>query len=119
MMTPEETAWCAGVLESEGCFHLQEGRYPRVRVMMTDRDVLERLRLLVSGKPLRVIPKRQAHHKQAWQLDICTSQKAANLMQLVRPWMGKRRTARIDECLAAWSKHAASKAVSTRASVGP
>jgi hypothetical protein len=101
-MTSEELAWFAGVLESEGCFTQNRGGQAQIRVQMTDKDVIERLHALAECGHMRPLQRqRQAHHKQAWELQISRRDDAMRLMRAIRPWMGERRGQKIDEVLAA------------------
>ncbi len=46
----EDAIWLAGLLEGEGTFDLHRKKYPRVRVGMSDRDVVGRAATL-TGRP--------------------------------------------------------------------
>lgn len=98
-MTTAETAYVAGLLEGEGCFDFNRlPQYPRVRVEMSDADVIERLQALVGGR-VTVPAQRQAHHRSTKLLTI-NGAAARDLMRAVRPWMGRRRRSRIETLLA-------------------
>lgn len=49
-MNHDDTIWLAGLLEGEGTFDLHRGKYPRVRVGMTDRDVVGRAATLMDTR---------------------------------------------------------------------
>lgn len=109
-ISSKDLAWVAGLLEGEGCFsscntgsggHYGKKRYsyPQIQVTMVDLDVLERLLEIVGigsiTGPHRV---RSEHHNPTWGWKV-TGAKAAKLMELIKPHMGLRRTARIEEAL--------------------
>lgn len=106
-MTEAELAWLAGILEGEGSFMVAKSRYKervyryaRITVQMSDADVIERVHKLTQTKGgiftaaatgLGNIPLHRV-----W----VSGQAAYELMEKLRPWMGKRRQARIDEVMA-------------------
>lgn len=99
-MTEAETAWVAGVLEGEGCFdHNRTARYPRIRLEMTDADVVERVRSLVGGSLRRPRNRHPSRWKDSLLLTV-NGDAALRLMVAVRPWMGSRRGEKIDSLLA-------------------
>jgi hypothetical protein len=99
MMTNEDTIWLAGLLEGEGTFDLHRDRYPRVRVAMTDRDVVGRAATLF-GSSIRLSLKRLPY-KATWHAEI-TGAKAVAIMRAVLPHMGSRRSGKIAEILGAF-----------------
>lgn len=110
MLSDVEIAWLAGLLEGEGCFRvanspkrLASGRRPVlvVGLKMTDEDVVERAVKLwpVAGR----ITIEENNHKPRWAKTYKATwhgQRAEDLMVLVLPYMGQRRSAKIKECLA-------------------
>lgn len=105
-MTETELAWLAGILEGEGSFILSTSRwggrkyrYARIALSMTDRDVVERARL-ISGADCKLFEPavKKANRKQQYRLWI-DGKNAVRLMNLLRPLMGARRRAQIDEVL--------------------
>ncbi len=92
-MTTEEAAWLAGVLEGEGCFDLNRGdsRYPRVRVEMTDRDIIVRIKALVGGGSILEKPGKQVQHSTTYNLQIAAMAQVQKLFEAILPWMGIRR----------------------------
>ena len=89
-------AWLAGYLEGEGSFLRTVNRI-FVSVQTTDRDIAQRVATLLNGT-VYLTGKRKPHHKQAYMVRL-TGARAEYCMRLVRPYMGIRRGARIDECL--------------------
>lgn len=96
-LSTEDRIWLAGLLEGEGTFDLQRGKYARIRVGMTDRDVVGRvaslfgssIRLTLKGKPVSSI----------WHAEI-QGPRAEAIMRAVLPYMGARRSSKIAEILA-------------------
>lgn len=95
-MNHDDTLWLAGLCEGEATFDMQKGRYPRVRVGMTDRDTVGRVATLFGCK-VRLSLKR-APHAAMWHAEI-QGPKAVAVMQAILPHMGARRSAKIAEIL--------------------
>jgi hypothetical protein len=88
----EDAIWLAGLLEGEGSFDAHRGRYPRVRVGMSDRDVVGRAATLMGAKvrlSLKPAPQSAMFHAEV------SGEKAAVVMQAILPHMGARRSAKI------------------------
>lgn len=107
-MSDKDLYWAAGVLEGEGCF--TQGAYGsgsnRFRQLvivcsMTDRDILERLQVILGGtietKPR--IDKRYVNAKPLYRWYITNRIDSERVMNLLKPIMGIRRKARIEELL--------------------
>lgn len=95
-MTRDDLIWLAGLLEGEGSFDLHKGRYPRIRVGMTDRDVVGRAATLMGAKvrlSLKPAPAKAMFHAEV------SGERATALMRLLLPHMGARRSAKIAEVL--------------------
>ena len=110
-MTSVELAWLAGLLEGEGCFSALKPkpsalkkrpnakRTPDVRVSMQDLDIMERVAALMGGRPIHRMKARNWARRDSYKVQL-QGQAALELMRALRPFMGKRRTAKIDEILA-------------------
>lgn len=95
-MSRDDLLWLAGLLEGEGSFDLHRGKYPRIRLGMTDRDVVGRAATLLGGRVrLSLKPKP---NKATWHVEV-SGAKATEAMAWVLPHMGARRSARIAEIL--------------------
>jgi len=91
-ITREDAIWLAGLLEGEGTFDAHRGRYPRVRVGMSDRDVVGRAATLMGAKvrlSLKPAPKAAMFHAEV------SGAKAVAVMRAIHPHMGARRSAKI------------------------
>lgn len=94
----EDIAWAAGILEGEGTFHAK-GNSPRVFCEMTDEDVLIKLQSIFGGTITK--QKLRNNWKQTWRWGVYGSN-AQVAMELIRPYLLSRRSARVDEILSAW-----------------
>lgn len=95
-MTPEQAAWLAGLLDGEGCFDAQRNN-PRIRVKMSDHDVILRAADLM-GATTHHEAARQPHHKPCMVAQI-TGDRAVAVMRTVLPWLSARRTAKVMELI--------------------
>ncbi|WP_157224912.1 hypothetical protein [Nocardia thailandica] len=98
-MTPEETAWVAGLLEGEGCFLIKGNGGLAVNCTMTDRDVIQRLCDVVGYGSVRAEALREGR-KQAYTWRIGNRREVLNVVTAILPYMGTRRSNRIGEMLA-------------------
>jgi len=86
-----EIAWLAGLLEGEGSFITATKKHPVcLSINMTDEDVIRRVaemwEVAVS------CPKKQApHHRQSFRCMV-RGGRAVRWIDLVLPYLGKRRT---------------------------
>jgi hypothetical protein len=97
-MTPEQSAWLAGLLDGEGCFDAPRNN-PRIRVKMSDHDVILRAADLMGAS---------THVERAWRegyKDLMVAQitgdRAVSVMRSVLPWLSARRTAKVLELITA------------------
>ena len=103
-ITPCELAWLAGLVEGEGYFTIQ--RYPGkdhwaspvFGLEMTDQDVVYRAQALTGvGSISSRTPRPRA--KRSWTWQVRARQDVLDLMEVLYPYMGERRSERIDELL--------------------
>lgn len=95
--TREEVVWLAGLLEGEGSFDAHRGKYPRIRLAMTDRDVVARAAALMDAT-IR-LSLHPAPAQPTWHTEI-SGERAAVIMRELLPFMGTRRSGRIASVLA-------------------
>ncbi|AWY06664.1 endonuclease [Microbacterium phage Zeta1847] len=94
--TNEDVVWLAGLLEGEGTFDAHRRKYPRIRLGMTDRDVVGRAASLM-GCGIRLTLK-PAPMSPTFHAEI-SGERAARIMRELLPHMGARRSGRIAEVL--------------------
>jgi hypothetical protein len=94
----EDVIWLAGLLEGEGAFDTHRGKYARVRLAMTDRDIVGRAATLF-GSSIR-LTLRPAPKTSTWHAEV-QGPRAEAIMRAVLPYMGARRSSKIAEVLAA------------------
>lgn len=104
-MQESELAWLAGLLEGEGSFMMSRNTvnhkvylYPKVVVTMTDKDVIQRAALLFGTGVYTVKVKTG---KTQYRAQV-TGTRAAEFMKQLLPFMGERRSAKINEILASY-----------------
>jgi hypothetical protein len=87
-----DVIWLAGLAEGEATFDLHRGKYPRVRVGMTDRDVVGRAATLMGSRvTMRLHP---APNQATWHAEV-SGEKAIAVMTALLPHMGSRRSGAI------------------------
>lgn len=99
----DDLIWLAGLLEGEGTFDLHKGRYARIRISMTDRDVLGRAAHLMGGRVRMTL--HAPGLKPMFHTEV-TGTRAEGIMRELLPYMGARRSAKIGEILGhlAWRR---------------
>ncbi len=107
VITPEQVAWVAGMIEGEGSFIIDRregGRRtyasPRIQVSMTDRDVIERLRDLCGGRVAFEPQHGKMNRQDQWRWSLQGYDAVAALGPLILPWLGERRAVRYQEVMA-------------------
>jgi hypothetical protein len=88
----DDLLWLAGLLEGEGSFDLHREKYPRVRLAMTDRDVVGRAATLLGAR-VRLSLKAPPN-AATWHAEI-SGTRAAEVMAEILPFMGARRSGKI------------------------
>jgi hypothetical protein len=94
-MTEGEIAWVAGIIEGEGSF-IRAGKNANavtVKVAMKDEDVIKRLQTVTQMGSV-------CYDKYGmWTWQVARRDESPVLIELVRPWMGVRRTAKINDVM--------------------
>lgn len=94
-----ESGWAAGLFEGEGSI-----RYYRdminLKLGMTDRDVVEKFMRVVGCGKIRLTKKAEPHHLQFYEWSAVRKDDVSQVMRLLLPNLGERRTARWNEVLA-------------------
>jgi hypothetical protein len=106
MPTDTELAWFTGIFEGEGHIETMKRSTARLRIAMTDRDIIERLNTIFPGLPIAVRPAmkpREAHHNQPRPIYVWSvgrGEQVTEILRLMLPYLGERRAARAVEALA-------------------
>lgn len=95
-MNDHDLYWFVGLCEGEAAFDAQRGKYPRIRIAMADRDVVGRAATLM-GCRVR-LSLHPAPFKAMWHAEI-QGERAAEIMRLILPHLGARRSAKVAEIL--------------------
>lgn len=95
-----DAAWLAGLFEGEGCIHITKKRYVRLSIKMTDRDVLERVAALTTGRTLGAYD-RPGYNKTLYDWGVSWRPDVEELLNTMLPWFGERRRAKALEALEA------------------
>lgn len=93
-----QAAWLAGLIDGEGCFDAPRGN-PRVRIKMSDLDVVLRAADLMGASTYMESPKHE-DYKPLMVAQI-TGDKAAALMRALLPYLGSRRSGKATELILA------------------
>lgn len=104
MPSKAEIAWMAGIIEGEGSIGLKSNNkggianVPWIKVAMTDEDVIAKLHSVAGFGTVCSSPC--ASGKTLWLWQSALRDKVPKFLKMIRPWMGERRLAKIDEVLA-------------------
>jgi hypothetical protein len=98
-LTPEQSAWLAGLVDGEGCLDSPRGN-PRLRIKMSDHDVVIRASTIMHGSKLHQETPRESHHKPCMVVQI-HGEAAVAVMRAILPHLGARRTAKATEIILA------------------
>lgn len=92
-----DLAWAAGLIEGEGCFTCHSKHHPYFLLDMTDKDVVEKLQKVFPFCILRgpYTHAKRPTMKPRWRLDGF-GPSAVKVMEAVLPYMGSRRTEKIN-----------------------
>lgn len=97
MIDPIDAAWLAGIIEGEGTFTLNSGKYVQVSVMMADRDIVERCRQVSGLGTVNGPIDHPRSRKPLFTWDVSNKRDIARLLLLIYPLLGERRRARVAE----------------------
>ena len=101
-----DAAWLGGLFEGECCIDINANRsskiYYRLRIEMTDWDVLNRVVELIGNENCTFIQptKKAEHHKQSWLVSVHKRTVLGPLLTRLLPYFGERRSAKAREVLA-------------------
>lgn len=98
VITGNELYWAAALFEGEGCCDLASGKYPRIRLEMSDRDVVGRFASLIGVDVRLSLQKRS---KPMFHAE-CSGPRAVAVMEQLLPIMGARRSAKMASILSTY-----------------
>lgn len=90
-----ELGWLAGIIEGEGCFPKGSKPCGRLRVAMTDRDIIERLQSVTGLGLVHDRGRRRAHWKQVWDWTVLRRENMCAIAEALAPLLLQRRRAQI------------------------
>lgn len=93
--------WLAGLIEGEGCFDMANKITPRIRVGMTDLDIVIRAAIILNAP--NVIGASRKIGKKTYNIAL-HGDPAISWMMKLYPYMGKRRQNKIMECFLKWKE---------------
>jgi len=107
-MKDTDIAWIAGILEGEACFdwnnfYTRGMKYPRIRIQMTDEDVIQKLSNLLGGNVYKDVPKNEKH-SPAYRLAWYSRDIVEFITRNIYPYMSKRRKAVLDKYIEIFDK---------------
>jgi hypothetical protein len=94
-MSPAELGWLAGIIEGEGCFPRSDKPCGRLRVAMTDRDIIERLHEVTGLGLVHDRGRRDDRHKQVWDWTVLRRENMCAVAQVLAPLFLQRRRQQI------------------------
>lgn len=101
-----ELGWLVGIIEGEGYIGIVRPKDRKthrfyISVEMTDEDVVRRLHSITGkGNVNRWERPNHPEWKPSWIWKVQSKKDVVDLLKLIHPHMGERRTARIEEVLA-------------------
>lgn len=105
-MNDQDKFWLAGLLEGEGSFMAGTPscpNIPKVCVTTTDKDIADRVGLLLEVKAIEITDKRYKEH--GWKTPFfvkITGKKAVACIKELYPILGARRKKQCDKALACY-----------------
>lgn len=97
-----EIIWLAGLFEGEGwiTFPKREPNSVAIGMKMTDKDVMDRVYKAVGEVgSYRFYERDDPNHKGVWTWSLGDRDKIIEIITLLLPWMGERRTSKMKEAL--------------------
>ena len=105
MIDTKDIAWMAGIIEGEGCIHYSSGSSPTISVVMSDKDVIDKVSFLFGIKTYGPFSQKREgkKYKPQWKA-IVFGARAVGWMMTIYSLMGERRRAKIGEVLSEWKQ---------------
>lgn len=111
MWTDAELAWAVGILEGEGTFSIFKSarcvgprRVISVQCAMSDEDIILRMKSIFNVGTIYksqspIIRKDGSLRKPIWTWTVTNFKDQQFILEIVLPYLGKRRTAKVKELL--------------------
>lgn len=97
-----ELAWAAGIIEGEGTLHATGRRNVVVAVVMTDEDVLRRLREVLGVGSITGPYLRREGTKPQWHWTVSCARHVAAVVMTLYPLLHERRREQARAVLEVW-----------------
>lgn len=99
--------WVAGIIEGEGSIHQNKTHkggylYPRIRVNMTDQDIIQRLFDITGIGTItgpQKAPSRKEHWKENYVWAVSRKEEVFRLLGAIYPILGQRKQAQVERCI--------------------
>ncbi len=101
MTHEQEILWLAGLLEGEATFAYRKGHGIYISLAMTDEDIVKRVANIWGIKSIRKVTPKHTNWSDFYVVRIF-GDKAVSIMKQILPFMGMRRSAKIEEVLNLW-----------------
>ena len=98
-MVSWEMAWVSGVFEGEGTFGIAAGQVT-VIIGMTDEDIIRRLQSTTGIGVVYPGTKKIGQTKQPWIWKVGARSDVEDVIYMMLPYLGQRRSARAADALA-------------------
>jgi hypothetical protein len=102
-LTEQNWAWIAGLIEGEGCISITNS-YPVLQIQMTDKDVMEKLALLLEVNLSDPIIRKKGNSKPTYQIALRKTEKLKIISDKIYDHMGQRRKKSIENWREYWHK---------------
>lgn len=108
-MDAVDIAWATGILEGEGTFTIEGGKYPIARVLMTDEDIIRRLKEVTGLGNVTGPHQQREDRKPLWSWKVSDKRSMARLLLAIYPLLGQRRREQVNKQVAAFDGYSEKK----------
>jgi|SRR5687768_327672 len=92
-----DIAWASGLIEGEGCFQITKQSQLTITVGSVDFDIIQRLYHIF--KMGHITHRTLMSSKELYVWKVTKNKHVKEVLHLILPFMGKRRSSKIDELL--------------------
>jgi hypothetical protein len=101
MLTDTDIAWFAGLFEGEGCITIDKRNTGgRLLITMSDKDTIDHVNRLFPCLGIKTTYPANPKHGPYYTWKLNDPQKMRHIVNLILPYLGKRRTKKAEEFLA-------------------